>query len=159
MTPYAQKFRGVAKGHARSRYAGGSWRSSWSVGLSVPVRRWRFDSEPCAASKGHHARSRCRQDANHNGHIPTTRAARLPDVLVQSAVVIIDGVPVSSAVGMHVSDLVMMMLLLMKMTASKAVMIEARFSGRSFRGCNESGLKRECNHGRHHDGGRQSSAE
>jgi len=51
-------------------------------------------------------------------------------VLVQSAVVIIDGVPVSSAVGMHVSDLVMMMLLLMKMTASKAVMIEARFSGR-----------------------------
>jgi len=50
-------------------------------------------------------------------------------VLIQSAVVVIDGVPVSSAVGMHVSDLVMMRLL-MKMTASKAVMIEARFSGR-----------------------------
>jgi predicted Co/Zn/Cd cation transporter (cation efflux family) len=63
-------------------------------------------------------------------------------VLIQSAIVVIDGVPVSSAVGMHVSDLVMSRLL-MKMTASKAVMIEARFSGRRFRGCNESGLKRE----------------
>jgi len=79
-------------------------------------------------------------------------------VLIQSAVVVIDGVPVSSAVGMHVSDLVMARLL-MVVTASKAVVIGVRSSGRRFRGGNESGLKRECNHGRHHDGGRQSSAE
>ena len=116
----------MANGHARLRYAGGSWRSSGAVGLSVPIRRWRFDGKPCAASKSHRARSRSWQDANHNGHIPTTGAARLLDVLIQSAVVVIDGVPVSSAIGMHVSNLVMMRAgLMLEMTAGKAVVIKA----------------------------------
>lgn len=79
-------------------------------------------------------------------------------MLIQSAVVVIDGVPVSSAIGMHVSDLVMVRLL-MEMTASKAVVIEARFSARCFRGGNEGGLKSERNHGCHHDGSRQPSTE
>ena len=79
-------------------------------------------------------------------------------MLIQSVVVVIDGVPMSSAVGMHVSDLVMVRLLL-EMTASKAVVIEARFSNRCFRGGNEGGLERERKHCRHHDGSRQTSAE
>jgi hypothetical protein len=52
-------------------------------------------------------------------------------VFTQSAVVVIDSVPVSSAVGMHVSDLVMVRLL-MVVTASKAVVIGARSFGRRF---------------------------
>ena len=158
MTPYAQKFRGVANSHARLRYAGGSWRSSRSVGLSVPIGSGRLEGELGAGRNSNRAHGRCRQDANHNGHIPTTGAARLLDVLSQSVVVIIDGMPVSGAVGMHVGDLVMVRLR-MGMTASKAVVVEARLFGRCFRGSNEGGLKRERNHGRQHDGSRELSAE
>src|SRR5262249_29500397 len=69
-----------------------------------------------------------------------------------------DGMPVSGAIGMHVRDLVMVRLR-MGMTASKAMVVGARFSGRCFRGGNEGGLKRERNYGRQHDGSREPSAE
>jgi hypothetical protein len=75
-------------------------------------------------------------------------------VLIQ-IVVVIDGVPVGSAVGMNVGDLLRVSLL-MGMTASKAVVIEARLFGPSFRRGNERGLECERNHGHHHDGCRES---
>src|SRR5262245_14805446 len=158
MTPYAQKFRGVASSHARLRYAGGSWRSPRSVGLSVPIGSGGLDGELGAGCNSNRAHSRCRQDANHNGHIPTAGAARLLDVLGQSVIVVIDGMSVSSAVGMHVRNLVMVRLM-MDVTASKAVVIKARFFGRCVRGSNEGSLERERNYGRQHDGSREPSAE
>jgi len=51
-------------------------------------------------------------------------------VLIQ-IVVVIDGVAMSGAVGVNVGDLVRGSLL-MDMTASKAVVIEARLFGRAF---------------------------
>ena len=128
VTPYAQKFRGAAISHARSRYAGGSWRSARPVGLSVSIRRWRFDGQLCAGSKRNRASGRSGKDANHNGHVPATGAARLLDVLIQSAIIVVDGVAVSRAVGMNVGDLVRGGLL-MRMTASKTVVIAARLFG------------------------------
>jgi hypothetical protein len=144
----------VAISHARLRDAGGSWRSSQSVGLSVPIGSWRFDGEPRAQGKSNCTRSWRGKDANHNRHVPTAGAARLLDVLIQ-IVVVIDGVPVGSAVGMNVGDLLRVSLL-MGMTASKAVVIEARLFGPSFRRGNERGLECERNHGHHHDGCRES---
>ena len=66
----------------------------------------------------------------------------------------IDGVPVSRAVGMNMRDFVRIGLL-MDVTASKAVVIEARFFGCAFRRGDERRLERERNHSRHHDGGRE----
>jgi hypothetical protein len=72
-------------------------------------------------------------------------------VLIQ-IVTIIDGVPVSRAVGMNVGDFVRVRgRLWVGMTASKAVMIEARFLGCAFRRGDERRLERERNHCRHHD--------
>jgi hypothetical protein len=70
--------------------------------------------------------------------------------------IVVDGVPVRRAIGMHVGDLVRVRLL-MDMTASKAVVIQARLFGCLFRRGDEGGLKRERNHGRHHGGSRQTS--
>jgi hypothetical protein len=80
-------------------------------------------------------------------------------MLIQSAVIVVDGVPVSGAVGMNVGDLVMVRAGLMDMTASKAVVIGARSFGCSVRGGNERRLKRERSHSRHHDDSSKSSAE
>jgi hypothetical protein len=81
-------------------------------------------------------------------------------VLIQRVVIVVDGMPVRSAVGVHVSNLVMMRAgLMLEVTAGKAVVIKARLGGRSFRGGNEARLERERNHGRHHDNGRDSSKE
>jgi len=76
-------------------------------------------------------------------------------VIIQSAVIVIDGVAMSGAVGVNVGDLVRVGLL-MDMTASKAVVIEARLFGPSFRRGNERDLECERNHGCHHDGSRES---
>jgi hypothetical protein len=160
LTPYAQQFRGVANSHARLRYAGGSWRSSRPVGLSVPVGTRRFDGEPGAGSNCNSTHGWCRQHANHDGHIPATGASRLLEVLIQRFVIVIDGVPMRSAIGMDVSNLVMMRAgLMLKMTAGKAVVIKAHLCCRCFRGGNEGRLERERNHGRHHDNGRDSPKE
>jgi len=59
---------------------------------------------------------------------------------------------------MNVGDLVRVRAsLLMDVTASKAVVIRARFFGRSVGGSNERGLERKRDHGRHHDGSREPS--
>src|SRR5262249_25107934 len=125
-TPYPQRFRGAASGHARLRYAGGSWRSSRRVGLRIPMRSRCFNGEPAARSDGDRAIRHSRQDAGNDCHVPATRTARLPDVVVQGTSIVVHGVPVKRAIGVNVGNLVMMRTgFVVQLVASEAVVVVA----------------------------------
>jgi len=94
------------------------------------------------------------KNAGNNGHVPAARAARLLNVLIQSAVIIVDGVTVRRAVGVDVGNLMMVRAgMVIDMVACEAVVIRALCSGCRFGRRDVGGLRGKRREGRHHHDG------
>ena len=134
----------AARGHARLRYAGGSWRSSQTIEFGDPEPARILDREPFACHFAKGGKGDRRNDANHSRHVP----ARLLDMVGECALGIVDGVSMDSAVGMPVrNEMAVSAAGVMK---SKAEIIVARVSGCGFGRRDADSLERKGQRGRHH---------
>ena len=102
MTPSANHFRGVADRHARSGYAGGSWRSSWPIRLGAAIRFESLYRKLADQNRFDRARAGAGQNADDDRHAPTRRTG-LAKMVVDRTAPILYGVPVHGAVSMDVS--------------------------------------------------------
>jgi predicted nucleic acid-binding Zn ribbon protein len=94
--------REVARGHARSGYAGGSWGPSEPVGLGLPLRARHFNRELAAVNRSNRTKIQSGKYANRNSHVPAAGATVFLDVFIH--VTVIDRVPVDGAVGMNMGE-------------------------------------------------------
>ena len=136
----------AARGHARLRYAGGSWR--WSQPAKVderePGRRCHRELVTCHLGKRRHVQAR--KDADRQRHI----GARLLDVLGERGVIVVDGMLVNFSVGMPMNNDVTMHPI-MRMAENEAEIVVARVSCRRFRRSDEHTLQRHGYRRRHHE--------
>ena len=140
MTRQAKFFHGVATGHARLDYAGGSWGLSRPIWLRPAVRVRRLNGELAARNHSHGNTIGTGEDGHPRSY---SGAATLLHVTHQATVLIIHGMPVDSAVDMDVGD---------DMAVVMAVMVVRFFRGG--RGCccrNERPFEAERQHSRHHE--------
>src|SRR5262245_24356543 len=110
--PVDMALRGMARSHARSGYAGGTWRASRLVRLRAATGVRTANGEPCSRNGVRLRDDRQRQNAGHDGGVPAARAAGLLEMVAQRPRGVFDGVPVNRAVGMgmrHNMDLRMPM--------------------------------------------------
>jgi len=101
VTRQAKFFHGVATGHARLDYAGGSWGLSRPIGLRPAVRVRRLNGELAARNHSHGNTIGTGEDGHPRSY---SGAATLLHVTRQATILVVGGMPVDSAVDMHVGD-------------------------------------------------------
>ena len=90
--------RRAAWGHARLSHAGGSWGLSQPALIADPKRVRCFNRKLAAFNRYNRKKALGGEHAKHNRHIP----ADLLDVVIDRAVIIIiQGVPMSRSISMH----------------------------------------------------------
>ena len=102
MTPLANHFRGVADRHARSGYAGGSWRTSWPIRLGAAMRFQSLYRKLANQNRFDRAHAGARHNSDDDRHAPTWRTG-LAKMIVDRDVPTVNGMPVHGSVRMNVS--------------------------------------------------------
>ena len=152
MTPYPHGYRRAAGGHARLGYAGGSWWLSQPILFGDPKRIWCFNGELAARDRRNCANAKVGKDANHNRHIPTTRAPMFLEVLIQGAIIVIHGMPMNRSIGMNMRNVMTVRLaVIVGVAVRKPVVIVTGVTRRSRGSRNKRPLERKRRRCRHHD--------
>ena len=102
MTPLANHFRGVADRHARSGYAGGSWRASGPIRLGAAIRFQSLYRQLADQNRFDRAHAGARHNSDDDRHAPTWRTG-LAKMIVDRDVPTVNGMPVHGSVRMNVS--------------------------------------------------------
>src|SRR5438105_1479804 len=90
----------AARGHARLRYAGGSWRSPEPADVGDQETLSLFNCQFITRNLGKCSHVRARKDTNHKRHVP----ARLFNVFGERIVIVIDRMLVNCSVFMFMSN-------------------------------------------------------